>query len=51
MSTSSILITTQLDRNLFRIEFKEAVIEFLLAACSLSDGFVLGLVCPSKVCR
>lgn len=50
MSTSSILITTQLDRSLFSDDPVGAVKEFLLAVCSLSEGFNLGVDCPSKAC-
>lgn len=49
MSTSSILITTQLDRSLFSDDPKAALTEFLLDACSVSGGLDLGLDCPSKV--
>lgn len=47
MSTSSILITTQLDRSLFSDDPEAA--EVLLAACSFSDEFNLGLGCPSEI--
>lgn len=49
MSTSSILTTIQLDRSLFSDDPEGALAEFLLAACSVSEGLHLGLDCPSKV--
>lgn len=49
MSTSSILTTTQLDRSLFSDDPEGAGTEFLLDACSVSEGLVLGLDCPSAV--
>lgn len=48
MSTSSILITTQLDLSLFIDASALAVTEFLLVVCSLLQLFELVLDCPSK---
>lgn len=49
MSTSSILTTTQLDRSLFSDDPEGPVTEFLVGACSFSQGFDLGLDCPSRI--
>lgn len=51
MLTSSILTTIQLDRSLFSDDPEGALTEFLLAACSASEGLDLGLDCPSETCE
>lgn len=48
MSMSSTRTTTQLDRSLFSDDAGGALTEFLLDACSVSEGLVLGLDCPSN---
>lgn len=47
MSTSSILMTMQLDRSLFSDDPAGALTEFLLAACSVQLN--LGLDCRSEM--
>lgn len=47
MSTSSILMTMQLDRSLFSDAPAGALTEFLRAACSVQLDF--GLDCPSQM--
>lgn len=47
MSTSSILMTMQLDRSLFSDDPVGALAEFLVEACS--DELDLGLDCPSEM--
>lgn len=47
MSTSSILMTMQLDRSLFNDDPAGALTEFLLAVCSAEVDF--GLDCPSEI--